>query len=356
MPATKDAMTRYQILDELLSNRYKNYSLDDLTEEVCNRLSDLNPDSNGVTRRCIEKDIQYLEYTSPFMVDIERYSVPSYNHKTEKYYSKRCLRYKKASFSIFKKELSDDEEYLLKEALRLLGQFGGLPGLGALERLRWGLNVGHDDRQIISFTKNPVENRNILAELFVCISQRQVVELEYHKFGNNDDVKKCEVYPYLLKEYNRRWYLVCAACKDMKLLCFALDRINNVRPLPSYKYMPYCDDLHVRFKDIIGVSLLEEEPIQHVVFWVSDRDKDYVVSKPLHESQAMLSEEEAYHWRKLYSHEGGELFSIDCRRNYELIRELCSFGNNVVVLNPQAIRNEIHGRLSSMLAMYDDNK
>lgn len=34
MPANKNAMTRYKILDDLLSNRYHNYSLDDLTEEV----------------------------------------------------------------------------------------------------------------------------------------------------------------------------------------------------------------------------------------------------------------------------------------------------------------------------------
>ena len=30
MPANKNAMTRYKILDDLLSNRYHNYSLDDL--------------------------------------------------------------------------------------------------------------------------------------------------------------------------------------------------------------------------------------------------------------------------------------------------------------------------------------
>lgn len=34
MPANKNAMTCYKILDELLSNQYHNYSLDDLTEEV----------------------------------------------------------------------------------------------------------------------------------------------------------------------------------------------------------------------------------------------------------------------------------------------------------------------------------
>lgn len=43
MPANKNAMTRYKILDDLLSNRYHNYSLDDLTEEVNLRLSEMYP-------------------------------------------------------------------------------------------------------------------------------------------------------------------------------------------------------------------------------------------------------------------------------------------------------------------------
>ena len=54
MPANKNAMTRYKILDELLSSRYHNYSLDDLTEEVCKRLADMYPDTDGVGRRTIE--------------------------------------------------------------------------------------------------------------------------------------------------------------------------------------------------------------------------------------------------------------------------------------------------------------
>ena len=61
MPANKNAMTRYKILDDLLSNRYHNYSLDDLTEEVNYRLSEMYPDTNGVVRRTIEKDIFYCQ-------------------------------------------------------------------------------------------------------------------------------------------------------------------------------------------------------------------------------------------------------------------------------------------------------
>lgn len=80
-------MTRYKILDELLG------------------------------RRTIEKDLYYLEYEGPFMVDIERYSVASYNPDKQKAYFKRCLRYAKPSFSIFKREMTDNEVCLLREAL-----------------------------------------------------------------------------------------------------------------------------------------------------------------------------------------------------------------------------------------------
>lgn len=121
MPVNKNAMTRYKILDELLSNRYHNYSLNDLTEEVNKRLIEVYSDSNGVVRRTIEKDIYYLEYEGPFVVDIERYSVPSYNLETQKSYTKQCLRYAHPGFSIFKKTMSDDEKYLLREVLSLLG-------------------------------------------------------------------------------------------------------------------------------------------------------------------------------------------------------------------------------------------
>lgn len=52
--------------------------------------------------------------------------------------------------------------------------------------------------------------------------------------------------------------------------------------------------------------------------------------------------------------EGGLFFSIDCIPNFELIRELCSFGGNLVVLSPESIRDEIKNRLKEHLAQYQD--
>lgn len=83
MPANKNAMTRYKILDELLSCRYHNYSLDDLTEEVNKRLAELYPDTNGVGRRTIEKDIFYLEYEGPLPCESATYAVQKCRFRCE---------------------------------------------------------------------------------------------------------------------------------------------------------------------------------------------------------------------------------------------------------------------------------
>ena len=353
MPSNKNAMTRYKILDELLSSRYHNYSLNDLTEEVNNRLAEIYPDSNGVVRRTIEKDIYYLEYEGPFMVEIERYTVASYSKEKQKSYLKQCLRYAHPSFSIFKKDLTSDEEYLLGEALSLLGQFDGLPNLDALEGLRLGMGVRKNDRHIISFTKNPLENSNLIGELFTSISQRQVIELKYHRFNDPDNILNINLHPYLLKEYNRRWFLFAAAEEDDKLLSFSLDRINGIEPLPSHKYVDYKGDISKRFDEIIGVTLYDDAPLYDIYFWVSNFSKDYVLTKPLHKSQRCVNPDKEKELRgKHPSLKEGQLFFIKCRRNYELIRELTSFGKNLIVVEPQLLKDEIACTIEEMNAIY----
>lgn len=350
MPVNKNAMTRYKILDELLSCKYHNYSLNDLTEEVNKRLDDMS--ISAVTRRCIEKDIAYIEYEGPFMASITRYTASGYDKEKQKSIDKMCLKYTKPSYSIFKKEMSSDEEYLISETLSLLGQFDGLPNLNALEGLRLELGVRRDTK-IISFTKNPLEFKNLIGELFIAISHKQVICISYELFSSPEEEKRISLNPYLLKEYNRRWYLFASAEEDEKLLCFSLDRIKDVTPLPSHKYIECKENLDEFFDDIIGVTRYADRDIDHIVFWTSDYSKDYVRTKPLHDSQIHYKGEKEIELRKAYPQlEDGAFFSIDCIENYELIRELSTFGGDLLVLYPSHIQKKIYDRCRIMNERY----
>lgn len=352
MPINKNAIMRYKILDELLSDRYHNYSLDDLTKEVNRRLAEMRPDGDCVVRRTIEKDIHFLENGGPFWVEIDRYSVDYDNYERNRTYRKQCLRYADPSFSIFKQKLSSEEQYLLRELFSLLGQFDGLPKLEGLERLRQSLRSSSTSQPIISLTKNPLENTTFFGELFTAITQRQTIELHYHQFKAPDNDRVYNLYPYLLRQYSGRWYLFAEKVENGRLKCFALDRMDKIVPLPSVKYKEFKGDINEIFEDMIGVTYYEDLPVNKILFWVSDESKDFVLTKPLHESQRTLKKGEAA-LRKAYpSLQGGCFFRIDCKRNYELIRELCSFGKELVVLEPTDIRKEIEERIKGMSDRY----
>ena len=270
MPTNKNALTRYKYLDELLSDRHHYYDIHDLTEKCNQRLvEDGFPE---VTQRCIEKDINYIEY-APFSADIERFRVNG----------KRCLRYENPSFSIFRKELTEEECNLLCEVLNTIGQFDGLDNFKWLDDFKMGLGL-KERRQIISFSNNPyLKNSNLLGTLFDNISNGVVIRLSYHTF-TDATIRSIVFHPYLLKQYNDRWFLLGADDSDKKMLNFALDRIDEVEPLPERTYEQCSEELAERFDDIVGVSLYEDRPVEHILCWVSDASKGYVDTKPIHGS------------------------------------------------------------------------
>ena len=336
MPTNKNALARIAILDELLADRHHYYNLDDLTE-ICNeRLEDISVST--VTRRCIEKDIDFIEGAS-FGGNINKGTVNG----------KYCLRYADPSFSIFKKKLSDDEKNLLQEILSTIGQFEGLDDFEWIDDLKKRLDV-EERPKIISFSNNPfLKNSNLLGLIFNYISHKNVVRVCYSAFVKAK--AGIELHPYLLKQYNDRWYLIGAADSDGKILTLALDRITNIEPVANKDFIEPDEDFAERFDDIVGVTLIDDKPLEHIVIWVSDISKDYVESKPIHGSQKSITNDEDLR-RQYPKLVGGRFFSIDCIPNYELIRELTSFGKELMVLSPKEVRTNVSDWFSKAAERY----
>lgn len=352
MPSNKNALARIAILDKLLGDQYKHYTVSDLTEKVNEALSRYDSEAGNIVERTIQKDIVFME--DYFHADIMREKKYGLDRRSGQERERLCVRYSDPSFSIFKQPLTDDEKYLLRETFSLIGQFDGLPNLEGLEKLRLSLGMkDNDSAPIISFTKNPLEGSNLLGKLFTFISHKLTIVLHYHTFAAPDNIKEIDLYPYLLKEYNRRWFLLAAAVSDMKMLVFPLDRIDNAKGKESIPYKEYDENINEYFDDIIGVTNIKDSPVYEIYFWVSDRSKDYVLTKPLHDSQRTLMEDDAQKFRKRYPDlKDGKYFRIDCKYNYELIRELSSFGADLIVVSPKEIRDAIIERLRKMFETY----
>lgn len=350
MPANKNALTRIVLLDKLLADRYHAYSIQDMTDYLNRELPDLRQEG-GVSKRCVEKDINYLEYSFSIPIEFERYSVDAHSIATDKPYKKRCLRYADPTFSIFKGKLSEEEKGLLVAALSTLGSFDGLDGFGWIDDFSKRLGMV-ESKPVIQMSKNLLENKTLMAEAFSAIRAGSVVKLRYKLFNTSDE-REVIMSPYLLKEYNRRWYLIGAADDTGKILTFALDRILLIEVLPGYEFREAPDDLSERYEDIIGVSYYEDREIQKILFWVSEKSAPYIDTKPLHGSQIKIKGEKERSMREQHSvPAGGAFFIIECMENYELIRELCSFGGELKVLSPEPIVDSIKQRIQSMVDIY----
>lgn len=349
MPSNKNAMTRYALIDSMLANRHRAISIQDITEYVNKHLPEFGID-DGVSKRCIEKDIEYLEWNSPFSVEIERYTIDAIA-VDDRVYKKRCVRYADPTFSIFKKKLTEDEKAVLESALTTLGSFDGLDNFEWLAELRKQLKV-EERKPIISMSKNLVENSTLIASLFSAISNEVVIKLTYCKFLDSAE-RKVVISPYILKEYNRRWYLIGSAYDTGKILNFALDRIISIKAMTGCVYKNAPDDLNERFDDIIGVTYYESSPLYKIYFWVSDDSSPYLRTKPLHGSQREIKgEKENYKIRASYNApDHGAIFCIECKENYELIRELTSF-TNLKVLAPEPIIKLVKERISKLHNLY----
>ena len=342
-------MTRYALIDSMLANRHKALSIQDITDFVNEHLPEFGIDE-GVSKRCIEKDIEYLEWSSPFSVELERYSIDA-TTVNDRVYKKRCLRYADPTFSIFKKKLTQDEKAVLESALTTLGSFDGLDNFEWLAELRKQLKV-EERKPIISLSKNLVENSTLIASLFSAISNEQVVELTYRKFLDSTE-RKVIISPYLLKEYNRRWYIVGGAYDTNRVLNFALDRLVEIEFKTGYTFKPCETDLEERFEEIIGVTFNEEVPLTQILFWVSDAIKGYIHTKPIHGSQIHIKGDRADKLHILYPQlQSGDFLTIECRENFELIRELTAWGDDLIVLTPVSLRDRIVDRINRMKTRY----
>lgn len=92
MPVNKNAFLRYRILDELLSSKYKSYTITELLNAVNDKLTYYLPTGNTIVRRTLEKDIKFLVEDSGLDVELSK----------EKIDGKQYISYADKNYSIFK--------------------------------------------------------------------------------------------------------------------------------------------------------------------------------------------------------------------------------------------------------------
>ena len=279
-------------------------------------------------------------------------------------------RYADQTQSLFNKQLSDDEKRLLQEVLNTLGQFSGLDNFEWLNDLQGKLNdrrsFGRSDydrqmqngRKIIAFSSNDyLTGKDFLGTLFTFISNRNVVDVLYEPFGK--EPRTIRLYPYLLKQYNDRWYLIGTPLETKEhpfqkdfYINLPLDRMKKVTPVDGVDYIDCDEDFEERYEDIIGVTWNQNEETADILLAVKNSYKDYVETKPIHGSQTKFSDDRQAELHDRYREFGDYTFYGLCvKPNRELYSAIYRSGDNIILLSPKDIREKMKEELTASLKL-----
>lgn len=333
MPTNKNALLRYQILDRCFSNRLRKYTIEDLVDAVNRALFDRY--GSEVSMRQIRDDIKYMRDRVSYNAPIE--AVP--------FDRKRCYyRYSDPDFTIFNTELTPEEVTKLCSTIHMLDRYRGgtnrwLEEVISNLELRFGIKPNKE--QIVSFDHNDkLKGLEFLSDLIDCAMNHQTLNLQYQTYSGKEI--NVVIHPYHLKQYNNRWFLFGLEQTP------AGDRIAN-RPLDrivkfsisSVPFIPNTDiDFSKRFDDVVGVTIPDDSVQKETIVLKFDEFRfPYVVSKPIHHSQKVLSEEEC-------------ILQIEVRPNKELESVLFSYFPHIEILEPAYMREQFKEKIIQNLKKY----
>jgi len=337
MPKNRNAQLRYQIIDRCLKNRGRRWTWQDILEKVNEGLRKDDDKSEGIGKTTLYEDLKNIEYRI-YKLEIQKIKEGKTTY----------LRYANSADSINNQPLSETEAKQLKAAIMVISRFKGAPQFDWIHEiipiLESKMGLLKTDREIISFESNIDYSGAVhIPALFNAILNMRVVRLSYQDFKSPIAYEQ-EIHPQYLKQYNSRWFIMSFMDKwGHKPQTHALDRIKEIQEVKT-QYRSVKDfDWENYFSDMIGVSKFDKGPIEVKLLILDDEQAAYINTKPLHQSQ-----------KKMRKVENGYETSITVIHNYELEKQLLSFGERVIVLEPITLKDILKERAKKLHIFYQE--
>ena len=332
MPVDKQVLLRYQVLNKCFRSRYREYTIEDLLDE-CNKAL-RSQDKPEVSKRTIQNDITTLE--TDYGIRLQE------NLKRGR---QRLYRYYDLDYSLPLIRINDEERNKIQAAIDVLEDFEGEPlydwTRSFLMQVESGL-LNDSPSPLVTFQSNPdLKGISHFPNLLQAIRTKRVLKLRYTPYGK--DTQTITIYPYHLKQFNDRWYLIAQAKGYETYAHYALDRIDSYEEVA----LPYKDsdvDFSEYFDDVIGVTVPDGDA-EDIVIKVTGKRFNYIRTKPLHLSQRIVEEAEDH-----------AIISINVKVNKELESLILSFGDDMEIIAPASFRDRIAEKVKVMNQLYSKDK
>lgn len=336
MAQNKNALIRYKTIDKCLQNQYKQWTLEDLINACSEALYEFEGKENPVSKRTIQLDIQLM-----------RSEKLGYNAPIE-VYDKKFYRYADENFSITDIPLTETDINVLTETVSMLKQFKDFSLFNdvsdIVQRLEDKIYAEKSHTQpVIHLDKNEkLKGLPFLEQIYQAIIKKIVLVVTYKSF-KSQEANQFTFYPFLLKEFNNRWFMVGKRKESHPISNLALDRIERLDFNFQMPFIATDFDAEAFYKNVIGVTVNTGVQPRAIRLWIDATNAPYVLTKPLHSSQRHLQTNE----------DGSIIINLFLIENYEMERLFLGFGNGLEVLKPERLRNRMKRILKEGLMRYE---
>lgn len=202
------------------------------------------------------------------------------------------------------------------------------------------LKIGQSSTLSIHFEKRKPKGTENLHGLLHAIHNRLLVSFTYQKYWDEQMTQRL-VEPYALKEFKNRWYLLAIDPKDRQVKSFAFDRITELE-ITNQRFIP-SDTLDVNeyYKYCFGIISPTDHELAEVILSFDPIQGKYIQSLPLHETQQVLVDNDQE-----------VRIRLNVYLTLDFIMEIRSYGENVKVIQPQSLIDELKQSYKKALTYY----
>lgn len=343
MPANKQAALRYQIINRCLRNKFKPYPKKEDLRQACEDAL-FNSQGESVSMSTIDKDLYAMrnDLTLGYEAPIK------YSKEYGGYY------YEDPEYSIDKFPLGEEHLEAIRFAAATLEQFKDTPLFdqfeSAIGKISDRVNItsgfkNEDIRSLVQFEWAPkAGGGEYLESLYRATREQWIIEFDYESFKRNKS-KTYLLQPYLLKEYRNRWYVIGYSEEKSRFVTFALDRFLSLNVTEERFKREHEFDSQKFFKHSFGITAVHEAEVMQVQLSFNQQAGMYVKSQPIHQSQKII-EEDAEHL----------VIQIEVMDSFELKQAILGLGDQVKVLKPASLKEQIIQGLKKNLENYNKDQ
>lgn len=205
---------------------------------------------------------------------------------------------------------------------------------------------------ISSGAEQNLTNIEMLPLFYKAITNKQVLRFDYQRYGQAPFT--LTFHPQFIKEYNGRWFVFGDADREpYKAYNVPLDRIvGDISEVNDIEYIPVPKGFYQDFfNNIIGVTHEKDAKVEEVIIRTkTEYQHGLLLTKPLHHSQKETM--------PFGEHEDGNYGEVrlTIEPNRELRGRILLYGENLEVISPMSLREQIKEILRRQMQQYSENK